>query len=209
MKACAPASDHAFFPACSKDPAMPMNMMLMSTPLEPPMVFPRMAERQLQVALGSASGRASRCSSTLLPADAMVEPQSASPTFPSSSSSSFLAPMSASHTFRMNWATSSSLDAATPSMGSRPLTPGTGVGKDGATAFGQAATSVGAARWASSSGVRRSRESDTPFMSSEVHRAAGPTMSLREDAHFDFMSAPARMVISCGGTPPRLLMRAA
>mmetsp|Transcript_4382 Transcript_4382/g.12060 ORF Transcript_4382/g.12060 Transcript_4382/m.12060 type:complete len:210 (+) Transcript_4382:92-721(+) len=209
MRACAPASDHAFFPDFSKDPDMPMNMMLRSTPLEPPMLFARTLDKQLHVALGSANGKASFISSTFAAADAMVEPQSASPTLPSSSSSCCLALMSALQALSKSCATASSLEGATPSMGSRPLTPSTGSGNAGATALGQAAASVAAVRYASKSGVRRRSESDTPFMSREVHMAAGPTASFRLDAHLDFISAPANTHISCGGTPPKLLMRTA
>mmetsp|Transcript_26460 Transcript_26460/g.83864 ORF Transcript_26460/g.83864 Transcript_26460/m.83864 type:complete len:215 (+) Transcript_26460:230-874(+) len=126
--ACAPASDHVFFPALSKDAAMPMNMMLINTPLEPPMLLPRTLPRQLQVALASARGSASFISSTFVAADAIVAPQSASPTLLSSSSSCCLAPTRALQTFSRTCATASSLDGTTPSMGSRPLMPSVGFG---------------------------------------------------------------------------------
>merc|ERR1719491_2360214 len=90
MNAFGPPSDHDFFSAFSNESAMPMNMIAMSTPLEPPMVFDRMLARQLQVNFASASGNLSLAASSAVPAFAIVDPQSASPTLESSSSKNTL-----------------------------------------------------------------------------------------------------------------------
>mmetsp|Transcript_15182 Transcript_15182/g.35547 ORF Transcript_15182/g.35547 Transcript_15182/m.35547 type:complete len:288 (-) Transcript_15182:229-1092(-) len=206
MKASGPASAQVL-PA--NEPAMPMNMRLSRTPLEPPMLLLKTLERQLQVHVASARGNLARNSNTLAAVVAMVEPQSASPTLPSSWSSCCLAAISAWQALSTSCATASSAEGSTPSIGSRPFTAGTGVGKEGDTAGGQVATSVGASSNPASSDVSRNSESDTPFMSSDVHNAAGPTMSLRVGAHSDLSSAAVNSAISCGGTPPKLLMSTA
>mmetsp|Transcript_92948 Transcript_92948/g.240098 ORF Transcript_92948/g.240098 Transcript_92948/m.240098 type:complete len:229 (+) Transcript_92948:387-1073(+) len=207
MNACGPASAQALPPAFSKEAVIPMNMMLSSTPLEPPMVFPRMLERHSHVAFASARGSLSSSASSLVDAVSIVEPQSASPVFPSSVFSSDLAPMRALHARSIAPLTAESDVAATPSKGSGSDNALAGSGNAGATALGQAAKAVGAFRPCESWSVRRMSDSDTPFMSKEVHSAAGPMSSLTFSAHLDFISAATMIVISIGGTPPRLLTK--
>mmetsp|Transcript_3098 Transcript_3098/g.5443 ORF Transcript_3098/g.5443 Transcript_3098/m.5443 type:complete len:228 (-) Transcript_3098:877-1560(-) len=185
---------------------MPMNMMLSSTPLDPPMVRPRMSERQPQNALGSAKGRRSWSFSTELDAFAIVDPQSASPTLLSKSSSFALASISALHAFSSLAFTTASAEAVTPSKQSRTATAA-GVGNSGVTAAGHATTVVGACIQPAASEVQGSNEMDTPFISKDVHIRPGPIKSLMLFPHWERISSATRMHISWGGTPPRLFTK--
>mmetsp|Transcript_118636 Transcript_118636/g.236299 ORF Transcript_118636/g.236299 Transcript_118636/m.236299 type:complete len:242 (+) Transcript_118636:147-872(+) len=146
MNALAPLSDQLFLPEASRKVAMPMNMMLRSTPLDPPIARPVRLERQRQVAAGSASGNFSIASNTFPPADAMVEPQSASPTLPSSSSNSCFESIRALHTLVISCLTASSWEAVMLFMMSSILQTFAGTDDTGARAPGQARTAVGATR---------------------------------------------------------------
>mmetsp|Transcript_102685 Transcript_102685/g.267985 ORF Transcript_102685/g.267985 Transcript_102685/m.267985 type:complete len:263 (+) Transcript_102685:342-1130(+) len=209
IRADGPPSAQPFLAELARCCDMPMNMMLRRTPLDPPIDFPVMPDRQLHSSEASARGSFSLASSTVAAALAIVEPQSASPTLPSSSSRTPLASASALHTLSITADTSASDDGLTPSIGSSLKSHFTSSGKDGTTALGHAEQTVSAVRHAENSGVSRSSDRETPFMSSEVHMSAGPTSSFTVSPHLDFISEPVRTHISCGGTFPRLLMRQA
>mmetsp|Transcript_138417 Transcript_138417/g.442349 ORF Transcript_138417/g.442349 Transcript_138417/m.442349 type:complete len:296 (+) Transcript_138417:265-1152(+) len=207
IKAFGPASAQDLEPDLLSSAAMPMNMMLIRTPLDPPMELAQRPPRHAQMPAGSANGILSKASMILAPALANVEPQSASPTLLSRVSKTPFASMRALHAFSNKALISASLEGLKSSNMSFNLMPATGAGKNGATAFGQAAQEVSALRRSANWGVRRRRDSDIPFMSRDVHSGAGPSSNLIDPAHLDFMRADTMMHISSCGTAPKLLTR--